>query len=179
MPHMPAPANSASTFDPAAITRPDSALWTYYLIVAAFTLFGFPFVILPLFFKFKTLKYHFDEKGVSMSWGILFHREIYLTYRRIQDIHVTRNFIHRWLGLAAVAVQTASGSSGAEMTIEGIRNPEALRDFLYAQMRGARGESESSADGAAPTQPVDDALALLTDIRDDLRRLRLRAEKPT
>jgi uncharacterized membrane protein YdbT with pleckstrin-like domain len=174
-------------FDPEQVTRPDPALMTYYLIVAAFTLFGFPFVALAGYFKYRTLKYRFDDKGVSMSYGILFHREIYLTYRRIQDIHVTRNLVHRWLGLAAVSVQTASGSSGAEMTIEGIRNPEALRDFLYAQMRGARGEAEDvtsaeshglpSAKGAtasATDASEGQALALLREIRDDLRRLRLR-----
>jgi putative membrane protein len=108
---------------------------------------------------------------------VLFHRQIYLTYRRIQDIHVNRNIIHRWLGLAAVAIQTAAGSASAEMTIEGIRNPETLRDFLYAKMRGARPESEHE-DGAAPDahaaeppgQPVDEALALLREIRDELSR---------
>ena len=167
---------SAQSFDPASITRPDPALWTYYVIVAAFTLVGFPFAIWPLMFKYKTLKYRFDDKGVSMSWGILFHREIYLTYRRIQDIHVTRNLIHRWLGLSAVAVQTASASSGAEMTIEGIRNPETLRDFLYAKMRGARGEAEQPAEGhTTAAAPADDALTLLREIRDDLRRLRPQA----
>ena len=171
--HTPSTA-SQPAFDPATVTRPDAALLKYYVIVAALTVAGFPFVMLPLFFKYKTLKYRFDEKGVSMSWGILFHREIYLTYRRIQDIHVTRNLIHRWLGLAAVAVQTASGSSGAEMTIEGIRNPEALRDFLYAQMRGARDEGEDADRGAAPSAaPADEALDLLRGIRDDLRQLRL------
>ncbi len=161
-------------FDPTSITRPDPALLKYYLIIAALTVAGFPFVMLPLLFKYSTLRYRFDDKGVSMSWGILFHREIYLTYRRIQDIHVTRNLVHRWLGLAAVAVQTASGTSGAEMTIEGIRNPEALRDFLYHQMRGARGEGEEAAAGApAAAAPADEALGLLREIRDDLRQLRL------
>lgn len=178
-------------FDPAQVTRPEPALMTYYLIVALFTVFGFPFVALAGYFKYRTLKYRFDDKGVSMSYGILFHREIYLTYRRIQDIHVTRNLVHRWLGLAAVSVQTASGSAGAEMTIEGIRNPEALRDYLYAQMRGARGDAEEAAHaepGATPAAaatgapahahgPIDDeAIALLRDIRDGLRRVRLREE---
>ena len=56
-------------------------------------------------------------------------REVYLTYRRVQDIHVTRNLIERWMGLAKLPIQTASGTSGATMTIEGIRNPE---DFVSA-----------------------------------------------
>jgi uncharacterized membrane protein YdbT with pleckstrin-like domain len=151
---------------------------TYYFIIAALTLAGFPFVILPLLFKYYTLKYRFDDKGVSMAWGVLFHREIYLTYRRIQDIHVSRNFIHRWLGLASVAIQTASGTAGAEMTVEGIRNPEALRDYLYTKMRGARGQSEAGAEEAGEGEtPGDEALTLLTEIRDELRTLRRQREK--
>jgi uncharacterized membrane protein YdbT with pleckstrin-like domain len=171
---------AADPFDPASITRPEPALMTYYAITAAMTLVGFPFVVLRLYFKYHTLRYRFDDKGIAMSYGILFRREVYLTYRRIQDIHVTRNFIQRWLGLASVAVQTASGSSGAQMTIEGIREPERLRDFLYRQMRGAHGEHAGAAgrdDGAvAPAVAAaaggDDALMLLREIRDEVRRLR-------
>jgi hypothetical protein len=37
-----------------------------------------------------------------------------------------------------VQVQTASGSAGAEMTIEGLREFEEIRDYLYGKMRGAR-----------------------------------------
>jgi putative membrane protein len=175
-------ATSGGAFDPASITRPDPALMQYYIIVSLLTVAGFPFVIWPLVFKYNTLRYKFDDKGVSMSYGLLFRKEIYLTYRRIQDIHVTRNFIHRWLGLAVVSVQTASGSSGAEMTIEGIRNPEALRDFLYAKMRGARDGEDASLSagdsdraGADKEGQADEALALLHEIRDELRALRERS----
>ena len=175
------PPPDAAAFDPSTITRPDPALLQYYIMVAAVTLIGFPFVILPLLFKYHTLQYKFDAKGVSMSWGVLFRREIYLTYRRIQDIHVTRNLFHRWLGLSQVAVQTASGSAGAEMTIEGIRRPELLRDYLYHQMRGARGETDERAEVAgeatAPAAaPEGEALALLHEIRDELHTLRQRME---
>ena len=88
------------------------------------------------------------------------------------DIHVSRNIVHRWLGLASVAIQTASGSSGAEMTIEGIRNPEELRDYLYAQMRGARGDdADVSEEDVSGDRPQDEALALLQEIRDELRMM--------
>lgn len=156
---------------------------TYYLIVALLTTVGFPFAILPLYFKYRTLQYRFDDKGISMSYGVLFKREIYLTYRRVQDIHVTRNFIQRWLGLSTVSVQTAAGSSSAEMTIEGILQPELLRDYLYQKMRGAHdvhpGEPQT---GSQPLQwpassaPADEALALLRDIRDQLRNIRTSRE---
>ena len=161
--------HSAGQFDPASITRPEPALMTYYAITAAMTVLGFPVIILPLYFKYHTLRYRFDDKGIAMTYGILFRREMYLTYRRIQDIHVTRNFIQRWLGLASVAVQTASGSSGAEMIIEGVREPEQLRDFLYRRMRGGHDDHPRA---ATPLGGGDDeALLLLREIRDEIRRL--------
>lgn len=165
-------------FDPTTITRPDPALRTYYFTIAAVTVIGFPFVIIPYLCKYHTLKYRFDDKGVSMAWGVLFRREIYLTYQRIQDIHLTRNLFQRWFGLADVAVQTASGTSGAEMTIEGIRDPEALRDFLYRQMRGLRDHADGvegasgGATGAAADDSGDEVLALLVEIRDGIVALR-------
>jgi putative membrane protein len=160
---------TAGPFDPASITRPEPALLTYYAITAAMTVVGFPFVILPLYFKYHTLRYRFDDKGIAMTYGILFRHEIYLTYRRIQDIHVTRDVIQRWLGLASVAVQTASGSSGAEMIIEGVREPEQLRDFLYRRMRGGHDDHPGA---VAPHEGGDEeVLTLLREIRDEIRRL--------
>ena len=158
-------------FDPATTTRPDRSLLTYYALVSLMTLPAFPFVFVPLYFKYHTLHYRFGDDGISMSWGILLRREIHLTYRRIQDIHVTRNLFHRWLGLAAVGIQTASGSTGAEIAIEGIKNPEAVRDFLYERMRGARDETTPPAAHDAQ----DEALRLLVEIRDELRRRAPRA----
>ncbi len=167
-------ASSADTkaFDPRTITRPDRALLGYYLFVTVLSNVFSPIVFLPLFFKYETLRYRFDDEGVSMSWGILFRREIYLTYRRIQDIHLTRNILQRWMGLATVSIQTASGSASPEMSIEGILQADALRDFLYTKMRGARGEHEPQvAVDAKSSIPGDEALALLHEIRDALKAL--------
>jgi putative membrane protein len=71
-----------------------------------------------------------------MRWGVLFRREIHLTYDRVQDIHLVSNVVERWLGLGRVKIQTASGSAKAEMTIEGLEEFELVRDFLYSRMRG-------------------------------------------
>lgn len=173
-------------FDAAAITRPDRALLWYYILVALLTGPVSPIVFLPLLFKYETLRYRFDSSGVSMSWGLLFRREIYLTYRRIQDIHLTRNIVQRWLGLATVSIQTASGSASPEMAIEGILAADALRDHLYGKMRGARDEPEPAGHGpgapgatAAPVAGGDESLRLLREIRDLLHSLASRrADEP-
>ena len=157
--------STSDPFDASAITRPDDSLLTYYIIISLVALVAFPFVFVPLFIRFKTMSYRFDDQGVSMSWGFFFRREVYLTYRRVQDIHVTRNIVERWMGLAKMPIQTASGTSGATMTIEGIRNPEPLRDYLYARMRGARVLDTD----ISPDTHQDEALQLLREIRDALR----------
>ena len=172
-------ASSAEAFDPQRITRPDPSLLGYYVALALVTGPFSPLTFLPLFFRYQTLRYRFDEQGISMKWGLLFHREIYLTYRRIQDIHLTSNILQRWFGLATVAIQTASGSSSPEMSIEGITQHAQLRDYLYCQMRGARGLDEgplgdSTSDATAGEQ--DESLQLLREIRDLLQRHAQRRE---
>lgn len=166
--------NAVAGFDAKAITRPEPVLLRYYTITSAFALIFFPFAFLPQYFKYKTLKYSFDDEGISMAWGMLWRREINLTYRRIQDIHVNRGLIERWMGLATISIQTASGSSGAEMMIVGLTHYSEMRDFLYQKMRGARGldeESQQGEDVEVHAAPADEALELLREIRDELRRV--------
>ncbi len=162
------------TFDEAtirAIERPHPNLLKMYFLQSLAALFAFPFVFVPLFFKYHTLRYKFDDEGISARWGIIFRREIYLTYRRIQDIHVNRNLFERWLGIGKVDVQTASGSSSAELRIEGMEDYAAVRDFLYGRMRGARGEA-AAGEAAADAPGEDGLIALLRQIKDELEGAR-------
>ena len=119
------------------IERPHRRLLYLYALHALCTGPLFPLVFIPLFCKYLTLKYRFDDQGVLMSWGVLWRREIFLTYTRIQDIHLSRGLIERWFKIATINVQTASGSAAAEMSIVGMQEYEAIRDFLYSRMRGA------------------------------------------
>ena len=160
--------DDSGSFNPASITRAAPLLMRYYFVISLLTLVAFPFVLLAHSFKYRSLRYRFDDDGISMSWGVLFRREINLTYRRIQDIHLTRNLIERWMGLSKVAVQTASGSSSPEMTIVGIPQAAELRDYLYSRMRGAKGEDPAG--GGDPQ--TDEALRLLREIRDEVRTAR-------
>jgi len=171
------------------LERPHPDLFKYYLITAFLTGPGIIGALPYLYFRYHTLRYRFDEEGIHMKVGILFRREINLTYARIQDIHLRSGIIQRWLGLANVQIQTASGSSGPELVIEGFKEYEAIRDFLYTRMRGYQlqthpGSTPSSAvaspqltgsaasDLASRTSADAEAVSLLTGIRDELRQTR-------
>ena len=172
-----------------ALERPHPALWTYYIIVSILSGPGIIVSLPYLFFRYHTLRYRFDAEGIHMKVGILFRREVNLTYARIQDIHLRSGILQRWLGLANVQVQTASGSAGPELVIEGFKEYEAIRDFLYTRMRGyqvhapAAGHGVESVPGSAPPVPAlpvpgsaaaadAEVVSLLLGIRDELKRTR-------
>ncbi len=87
------------------------------------------------------------------------------------------------MGLATISLQTASGNAGAEMSIEGVLEAEALRDFLYARMRGAKDDhhvpqiaNHVAADGVVtanlhPGAPQTTSLQMLVEIRDAMQKL--------
>ena len=165
-----------------AIARPHHSLWTYYWLSSLLVPPALPFLLPYYWFRYHSMRYKFTEEGISMSWGILFRRQIIINYARIQDIHLRSNLVERWLGLARVLVQTASGSAGAEMTLEGLQEFEAVRDFLYSKMRGVKDHAHhaSSVPDAALAQSTELAAAL-RDVARELReaRLLLQTRAPT
>ena len=182
-PVRPPPASAVSP-DAAALVqlpvvlRPDARLLTYYALSSLLLGPAFFLALVPLYFRYHTLQYAFDREGVTARWGILFRREVTLAYARIQDIHLSSNVVERWLGLARVQVQTASGNAKAELTIEGMPGFEGIRDFLYARMRGAKDHAAHVAPAAAA-----DAAALAEALREvaaEVRALRsaLAGENP-
>jgi putative membrane protein len=157
----------------AVISRPCPALMKYYILKALATLIVAPLTLMLLYFRFHTMRYRFDAEGIHMAWGILMRHEIMLNYSRIQDIQLRSNVVERWLGLARIEIQTASGSSGSEMTLEGITDHTAMRDFLYSRMRGARNPHTVSA-----MAPEGDSLAeILTEVAGELRAIRKALER--
>ena len=167
--------NEPNNFDPTKIDRPDKSLLKYYAITSLVIGPFAPIAFIPMWIRFATLRYKFDAEGISMCWGVLFRREIYLTYKRIQDIHLTRNIIQRWMNLATISVQTASGKSEAEMSIEGILQADELRGFLYSRMRGAKdhraAESTPAHNNLTTSDDAERATRALEEIRDALQKL--------
>ncbi len=163
----PAPDNAAIL----ALERPHRDLLTYYLLSCLAFPPAFPFLAPYLYFRYHTMRYKFTEEGISMSWGILFRRQIIINYARIQDIHLRSNLVERWFGLARVLIQTASGSAGAEMTLEGFKEFEMVRDFLYSRMRGVKDPAQKPV--AAATGRDAELAAALREVARELRETRL------
>lgn len=164
-----------------SIKKPSNRLLKLYLINSLITGPLFFIVFPPLLFKYLTLQYNFNEDGVSMSWGILFKREVNLTYYRIQDIHLYSGVVHRWLGLADIKIQTASGSADAEMTIEGLTQFEEIRKFLYSKMRGSHEKKPEpdniSKNSKMQSSELNEIKSLLQNTVTELKEARKNLEK--
>lgn len=156
-----------------AIERPVPALLAYYAIVSLLGSVVFPIVLAVLYFRYHSLRYRFDDQGVSMQVGVLFRREMHVTYAKMQDIHLSRGLLERWLGIGTVRVQTAGAGAMGDLTIVGTRQAEAIRDYLYACMRGVR----SPEAGAEVVTPASDAATLLRAIAVELERAREALER--
>lgn len=190
MPDRDAHTNTAArvVYDRAAIfalERPHRDLLLYYAIFSLVAGPLFPLLLIPLFLRYRTLRYRFDDEGIGMRWGAMRRREVDLAYGRIQDIHMVSNAVERWLGLARIKVQTASGSQKAEVTIEGMTEYEALRSFLVDRMRRARGDrgdpghirSRDLAGTPIDDQSLDAVRASLEQATAELRALRTLLER--
>jgi len=170
-----------------AIERPHPRLLWLYIVRSVLTGPGLIILMPLLIFRYITLRYRFDPEGIHMRWGLLFRNEVNLTYARIQDIHMTSGLIQRWFGLSDLQIQTASGSTKAEMTIEGMLQSDAIRDFLYTRMRGYRVPASAPISTSAPAavasangpSPAGDAqaLQLLSEIVAELRATREALER--
>ena len=155
-----------------ALERPHRNLWTYYWVTCLAVPPLLPFTLPFYWFRYHTMRYKFTAEGISMSWGILFRREIIVNYARIQDIHLRSNLVERWFGLSKVLVQTASGNAAAELTLEGLREFEAVRDFLYSKMRGVK-EQPSTPPVLTAVGSDAELAAALREVAAELRATRL------
>ena len=161
------------SLDFAALERPSPQLLTYYLLASLLSGPAMVIVIPAMIIRYNTLRYRFEESGVRMQVGLLFRKEVVVAFRRIQDIHVSRNLIQRWLGIASVSIQTASGNAMPEIVLEGMTDEDSIRDWLYERMRGAKGQSSPSPTGeqailSHQDSQADEVTKLLTGIRDNL-----------
>ena len=151
-----------------ALRRPDPKLLRYYTLFSLITGPAFPVVFGVLFLRYRTLRYRFDDEGVTMSWGALFKREISLTYSRIQDIHLRSNRGRALARSFAPAGPDRERSAKAEMKVEGLLELSAVRNFMYSRMRGARAGAPATAAIAAAPSPgtAGDPAALAATLRE-------------
>jgi uncharacterized membrane protein YdbT with pleckstrin-like domain len=106
-------------------------------------------VSLPITYFLQRLNYEMrwyivTDRSLRIRSGVVFLKEITMTFGNIQEIRVNANPLERFLGLANVVVRSAGGgalgahgqtASGHVAEFAGVDNAEAIRDLLVERLR--------------------------------------------
>lgn len=118
--------------------------------------------------------YHFDVgiEKITITRGVIGKRIINIPYERVQNINIFRGVLDRIMGIYSIQIETAGGFSvgstggygtrmSSEGSIQGLRNPQPIADYILAKAKGRDGLGDISSSGGELTQ--DDKLKMLED----------------
>jgi putative membrane protein len=119
-------------------------------------------------YTFFTLRYGLNEGALHIHRGVVFQQKRTIPLERIQNINLTRDWIHQLLGVVEVKVETASGV-GAEATLSALSSEDAnrLREQLLLVKSGLVATPDMP--GAASDSPVQVPVEVV--YQADIRRL--------
>ena len=108
---------------------------------------------------YRRFEYELTDDTFDIRSGVISRREREIPYRRIQNVDISRNVLQRLLGIAAVNLETAGGSS-TEGSIRYVSPAEAKRLQSELQRRKRRVESdvEGDVDDGTEAEPVEETL---------------------
>jgi hypothetical protein len=137
--------------------------------------------------RYDTTWYVMTERSLRIRRGIWVIHETTITFENVQNVLVRQGPIQRLFGIANLLVETAGGGGhsspeahgGQSLAahrglIEGIADPQRIRDLVLARLRRSRsaglGDEPFAAVTAAPAWSPDH-LAVIREIRDAVRAL--------
>jgi len=83
--------------------------------------------------RFMTYRYHLSDTKLLIDHGLLFRTHRSIPLARIQNIDSIQNLFHRWLHVAEVRIETASGRAPeATMRVLSLRELERIRTTLQS-----------------------------------------------
>lgn len=165
----------------------DEKLRSYWFwqgaLVLLVTVIGIPF--LPVWFlgygqflgrkQFERMQCELTERSLHVRSGYLFRTEKTVPLDKIQDLSLHEGPILRWLGLAALKVETA-GSSGAQgqadASIVGVIDAPAFRDAVLTRRDIVAPVGGGQPIASAPPAEISASeSAALAEVRDSLHRI--------
>ncbi len=125
------------------LTTMDVASWVANLISGLFfisiVLFIFGFVF--AWFKYHFYTYTFEEFDMKLKKGILYRKEVTISYRQMQDINITRGIVFQIFGVSRILIDSGGHeepyeSNTTDIILEPIDQFEAkeIRDMLQKKI---------------------------------------------
>lgn len=120
---------------------------------------------------YQSLSYEIQDDEVIVRAGIITQAVKHVPYRTVTNLTIKRGILDRWLfDLGTLNIQTAgmSGNTGAEESLAGLSDYDAVYNLVATELRRFRGAMAPTAAGQedAPISLKPDALnAILSEVR--------------
>ena len=123
----------------------------------------------PLYYK--SVVYHLNDTEMTWKRGVFFRKTGIVPYNRITNVDIVQGQVMRLFGISHLKIETAGGGaskSSAEIQLEGISDPEPLRQLIMDFVRGQK--PAAAATGTEYKSQNADLQALLEEVAA-IRRL--------
>ena len=123
----------------------------------------------PLYYK--SVVYHLNDTEMTWKRGVFFRKTGIVPYNRITNVDIVQGPVMRLFGISHLKIETAGGGaskSSAEIQLEGISDPEPLRQLIMNFVRGQK--PAAAATGTEYKSQNADLQALLEEVAA-IRRL--------
>ena len=107
----------------------------YFILTLLLCLLGVGFIIFGIWWLVcKTERLIVSEHSVELQTGLLSKLQNEVFYKDIRNVVIYQSLLDRIFNVGSIAISTA-GQDGFEIKINGIENPDAIRDYIYQQRK--------------------------------------------
>ncbi len=99
------------------------------------------FIIVWAVLYYKSVVYHLNDTEMTWRRGVFFRKTGIVPYNRITNVDIVQGPVMRLFSIYHLKIETAGGGASknsAEIQIEGISNPEPLRQMIMDFVRGQK-----------------------------------------
>ncbi|MBF2636968.1 PH domain-containing protein [Listeria welshimeri] len=137
--------------------------WAVYLIIVIVVLL----VLTPAVLKYITYKYTLEDQGIRIKYGLIFRKNTYIPYERIQTVQKKQWFFFIPFNVCQVLIETAGGNGKAEADLVAVPvgvvdELKDLRDGKKAAIQEATPETEEKEVAEAEIEAPEKTVVLQT-----------------
>lgn len=137
--------------------------WAVYLIIVIVVLL----VLTPAVLKYITYKYTLEDQGIRIKYGLIFRKNTYIPYERIQTVQKKQWFFFIPFNVCQVLIETAGGNGKAEADLVAVPvgvvdELKDLRDGKNAAIQEVTPETEEKEVAEAEVEAPEKTVVLQT-----------------
>lgn len=137
--------------------------WAVYLIIVIVVLL----VLTPAVLKYITYKYTLEDQGIRIKYGLIFRKNTYIPYERIQTVQKKQWFFFIPFNVCQVLIETAGGNGKAEADLVAVPvgvvdELKDLRDGKKAAIQEVTPETEEKEVAEAEIEAPEKTVVLQT-----------------